>query len=466
AVPVAGVAAEAERRAARLEQAVRAETDRVRDLVAMGADGAEAEVPRLRERAGRLREELGELSTLLGEAEQQRTDQTRLTELAATAAHAASQAEAITEKLAGFPERMRELRGLRDAAAEALVRVDGVRLRETELSELLTQANEVPALERAVRRAVDAEQRAVDRYQTARSELLDLRERRLNGMAAELAAGLRDGESCPVCGSVEHPAPAGPDGDLVGDAAEQEAAEAERIAGQGKEQAGGARQEAEAALDAALRRLEGQTAEELAERLTETKDELARLSKQGEGKARLEDLMAATEEESADLTTQRANAEREVASAQAERQALAGRVEERARRLEAARGEHADVAARRAHLVAVAEALDTLAEARSARASAQQALDEQRAAVDTAVREAGFDTVEAARSAARADSAITELERRLSDAESAEAAAQAVLAEPELSGVSPDEEVDLDAARESARQAQATAEAGVATLRA
>jgi exonuclease SbcC len=39
----------------------------------------------------------------------------------------------------------------------------------------------------------------------ARTELLDLRQRRLDGMAAELAAGLADGDPCPVCGGAEHP---------------------------------------------------------------------------------------------------------------------------------------------------------------------------------------------------------------------------------------------------------------------
>ena len=38
---------------------------------------------------------------------------------------------------------------------------------------------------------------------------LDLRERRVAGMAAELASGLAVGCSCPVCGSADHPAPAG-----------------------------------------------------------------------------------------------------------------------------------------------------------------------------------------------------------------------------------------------------------------
>ncbi len=42
----------------------------------------------------------------------------------------------------------------------------------------------------------------------ARERLLDLRERRLAGMAAELAEGLSAGGPCPVCGSCAHPTPA------------------------------------------------------------------------------------------------------------------------------------------------------------------------------------------------------------------------------------------------------------------
>ncbi|QKE84725.1 AAA family ATPase [Arthrobacter sp. NEB 688] len=40
------------------------------------------------------------------------------------------------------------------------------------------------------------------------AELIDLRQRRLDEMAAELAAGLAEGEPCPVCGGTEHPRPA------------------------------------------------------------------------------------------------------------------------------------------------------------------------------------------------------------------------------------------------------------------
>lgn len=50
---------------------------------------------------------------------------------------------------------------------------------------------------------------------TAREHYLDVRERRLDGLAAELAATLDDGQPCRVCGATEHPAPAAPAPDAV-----------------------------------------------------------------------------------------------------------------------------------------------------------------------------------------------------------------------------------------------------------
>ena len=87
---------------------------------------------------------------------------------------------------------------------------------------------EIPALEARhkslarTRQLLDDQERSVGELETLqrqcdsaggllldmRERLLDLRERRLAGLAAELATGLKAGDPCPVCGSCAHPAPA------------------------------------------------------------------------------------------------------------------------------------------------------------------------------------------------------------------------------------------------------------------
>ncbi len=57
----------------------------------------------------------------------------------------------------------------------------------------------------------------------ARERLVEVRELRLDGMAAEIAARLAVGDSCPVCGSAEHPSPASPSPGAPDEAAERAA---------------------------------------------------------------------------------------------------------------------------------------------------------------------------------------------------------------------------------------------------
>ncbi|MEU6645768.1 SMC family ATPase [Saccharomonospora sp. NPDC046836] len=462
---VTGLAIEADRQHTRFEHAEAAEVTAREALLVTGFAEPDANGTVLRERAGALREEAGTLAGLVAEAEQQRRDLDRVRDLAETATYAAAQATALSEKLEGLPERIKELRVRRDRAAEAEVKLDGLRTREAELAAAHTDAAWIPELESAAARALDVERAATDAHQAARATLLDMRDRRLAGMAAELAAGLHPGQPCPVCGAGEHPAPA-TDAAAIGEADERGAAERERVAEQRRHTAVAARHEAEQALAAVRERVRGQTAEELSGQLTQVRTELTRLRDLAAGRTRLDASVRAAEGEQEALSAERAAAERAVGTAEAQQHALAEQIEQRQQRLDAARGEFADVTSRRAHLVTTVDALNGLADARTAVAAAFERLGEQRAAVQAAAERAGFDSVATARAAARPDARMVELERALAEAEAAGAAASAVLTEPELAGVEPDEPVDVEPAQRAAQESRVRAEAAVAAQRA
>ncbi|GAA1234705.1 SMC family ATPase [Prauserella halophila] len=469
---VTGLAAEADRQRTRLTRALEQDERARETLAARGRgdgrvgselDGGEPDVAALRTRAGEVREDAGALAGLVEEAQQQVRDRKRLQQLGEIAEHATAQAAALGEKLAGLPEHTRQLRTELDAAAEAAVRLDAVRTREAELARVLGEAERVPTLEQEAAGAREAEQAAIDAHQSAREALLDLRARRLAGMAGELAGELQDGEPCAVCGSEDHPAPAA-GGDGVGEAEERAATEAEQAAEQRRSRAATARHEADTALAAVVERLQDRTAGQVRTELDEVRHELATLTESAVRKDRLEELVRADEAEYEDLTARRTSAEREAAAAEEQRRALAEQVERQERRLDEAAGEFDDVAARRAHLTELADALDGLADVRTELRAARERVDEHAAAAAQAARTAEFADVEEALAAARDQQRIAELDQSLADAQQAEATARAVLAEPELADVEPDRVVDVESARQAAEQARERAEQDVAAL--
>ena len=91
----------------------------------------------------------------------------------------------------------------------------------------------------------------------ARAAWLDLRQARLDGMAAELAAGLTEDLPCPVCGGTEHPRTAQPGPRAVTKAAEDRAAAQARAAERAREEARQELAQVEAELAAATARAGG-----------------------------------------------------------------------------------------------------------------------------------------------------------------------------------------------------------------
>jgi DNA repair protein SbcC/Rad50 len=164
----------------------------------------EAVLPRERE-ADRLREEAARLASRLEAADR---------DLATTA-----------DLVAALPARLAACTEALSAAAAQAARGEAVSLALTSARARRDAAGELAGLEPRLVEVDDARRDARDRMQDAREDVQALAARRLAGMAAELAGALADGSPCQVCGSPDHPQPAGPASDAVTDADQQAADE-------------------------------------------------------------------------------------------------------------------------------------------------------------------------------------------------------------------------------------------------
>jgi exonuclease SbcC len=415
--------------------------------------------------AGRLREEAGTLRQFVAEAEQLAADQRRIRQQDKRRAELAVGIRQLGGALAQLPEQLSIARQRLDQARDARTRLDAVEEQWKQLAEIAVDADRLPALERALERAVAGDRKAVDEHQTAYDRFLDIRQRRLDGMASELAAGLVPGDNCPVCGSAEHPMPArAADGSVT---REQDAAaqRAEQEAKQRREQATARLRTAEHECLTLRDRLAGKDPESLKADLKMLTDERDELRVVAAWVDRLVAEVGRLEEETQRQTERHAEAERELAVVVSELTSLRENVDERTERVRLARGEFPDVAARREHLLAVADIVEVVATARDEAAGVEKRLAAQREAVMQAAMAAGFDDVPAAIAAVRSDQAIAALERRLEQVQAVEDSARGVLAEPELAGVDPTVEVDVATVEAEAAQARAVLEAAVAALR-
>jgi len=268
--------------------------------------------------------------------------------------------------------------------------------------------------------------------QDARDAFQECRQAYLDGLAARLATQLADGDPCPVCGGVEHPAPATPDAALVGDAelaASEAAYERARATLAALEQdLVGARHRVDAA-HAELRKSGHAefSAATIAELLRTATSELAATEAAADGLA----------DAQRDLVTwqdSRADSDKELAALRAADQAAAATVAHERTRAEQLRstlrkhlGDHPDL---NAALAAHSTAARLLAEAASAAAERQRADDaaaREGAAADRSARKAGFADVDSCRAGARSDQVIEQLEAALAAYTQAQATAQARL---------------------------------------
>lgn len=134
--------------------------------------------------------------------------------------------------LAGRPAARAVLEAERDATRALAAQVDTLREHERRATATADAIARLGTLQDDLGQAQTALAAAAGQAQVAADHERELRRRWVEGIAGEIAGGLRPGEPCPVCGAHEHPAPATVGDDHVGkervEQAEAARTEAER----------------------------------------------------------------------------------------------------------------------------------------------------------------------------------------------------------------------------------------------
>lgn len=438
------------------------------DAAIADAEGAEA-VERARSADG---DESFDLAVLRAEIDRWHTE---LGALAAAAEQERVRDEAVAER-ASVEQSMTQsdaaLTALEREIAEAPAQIDAIRAQLERVETLAAQAPstaETVITTRAVAEAAEktaaARERldaataglaaAEDAYLIARKNSLDLRERRLAGMAAELAEQLVDGRPCAVCGATEHPEPTHRVGDRVSESDEQQAQSALDAAAAELEQARSALHERRTELALLVDKSAGLDAEQAAARFRDAEHAAAAAT---QAAAQLPILKTALEKQLAAQTTAQARQQSLIAErgeAAARIAALTARINALDAKITAAAGADESVAVRSARIdrlrndfTALVEQLTRVNDVRKHAARAESDLI-------AALAEAEFATVEQAVAAQRSAARRTEIETILAEAARVEAAARAVLDEPAVRAAGDvDQPVDTDAAEAAAQAAE------------
>ncbi|WP_029135354.1 AAA family ATPase [Nakamurella lactea] len=454
--------ADAERVAARSgEDAAGRDPDDL--LQAVEQFGRPADADQLRRLAGQDRETAGSLAGLIEEAGNQDLD--RQAEQAATAelnqlvdAETARQAD-----LSALPGRIKELSAAVDVATAAAGRIDHLQAELGAAQEISVAAQSVSTLAAELIVARERTATAVEGHQALVDERLRLTELRFAGMAAELAAGLTDGEACQVCGSPDHPRPAAAADDQVPAEAIAAMVTAERAAAKARAAAEQAASRAAEKHAAALGSARGIDAERAAELVRAARERLDAERIVAEPVERLRTALAAARDRLDALRLERERSLAGQAELRTELLAIGDRVRHRADRLRVAARPFGSVQQRRAHLLELAAARETWSTALDSLHSATAVTVRAGQALKLAVEQSGFDDLAAAAAAAAVDTDTLAAgirawqDRRLT--------VTTRLADPELVGITVSEDDDasaLVAVRERAGVAERAADQAIA----
>ncbi|WP_069146347.1 AAA family ATPase [Rhodococcus erythropolis] len=378
----------------------------------------------------------------------------------------------------------------RDALSE---RIDAIAVERTQLPDMVRSAGQrledaqrahaaLPGLEAALVKASDAAAAAHeivslraqaekirvqvldarDAHQSARGRWLDLVQKRIEGMAAELASSLAPGDLCQVCGSREHPALAQSDVVTVTEPDLEAASAAERAAEKALSKVADRQVTVERDIDRVIARGGDGDSEELDRLRAEARNAVDEATHSAGQVGVLAQKLAQLNGRDTELQQESASLTAELAALAERRTTLSATVEQIRAAIVAAVGEDSTIAARRSRFEGLASAATAASEMRDDAVRAQARSAELSAKLAAAAAAAGFDSVEAAIGGVRAPARIAAIETELAKARDLEVAARTVLDDPEVVAVGEVETVDVDGPRGLALQCAEVVNSAVA----
>ncbi len=347
--------------------------------------------------------------------------------------------------LAGTAGERRAAVDALEVTATALVALDAARTEHTEAETRRTAAGRSAA--------------------TAVAHEAALRTARIAGLAGELAAALGDGDACPVCGAVEHPAKAGIGVDHVAADAVQDAEDARVAAERALRDADTTVARCTERVEALSRQVGDATAQDVATRLAAARSARDAALAAAADVDRLVRAIDAHDAATRQRTDQREAARTALAAAEVRAEALVQQLAAAEAEVEGARDGFPTVAARhaalRARVLAAGALVDALLTVEQARLAATTRTTE----LTDGLATHGFGSAADARAALVEPAVLAELTATVEAYTAAVAGVRAGLADAAVVALPDDLHVDLHATQDAERRARAAADEAAGAAR-
>ena len=357
--------------------------------------------------------------------------------------------------LAALPQDEDRLRTALAAARQARSRLPALELAHERAADRLEAHERLAEVVERLKEATGAVEQARAGALAARDRAHLLRRKWISATAAGLVGELVEGEPCPVCGSLEHPAPAGADAEAVPRAdverAEDEARRAEALLQEAVLDAERLRTERDAAADRAGRGARDEALREVesaAAALEAARDEAA-------AEERLDAELAELGRRSAELSERLAGRREALAGRRASSRALDEGLRADVARIEAARGDAGAVAELRADCSARADADERLVELAARARDAVLSAIEAAGTLADALRAEGFADAGALARAGLDPEAREALARRVQETAVEAERVRRGLEEEAVVALTDEESADVEAAEADGDAAEA-----------